>query len=123
MLEQPTTAPFVVPVTVPPSKPERLLKEWDELSVGNLRFTVVHTPGHTPGSICLFEPVRKVLFSGDTLFASGYGRTDLPGGDEAQLELSLGRLAALPHDVQVYPGHGPATTIGDEAWLQSYRPG
>jgi len=122
MLEQPSTAPFALPIVIPPSKPERLLREWDEILVGSLRFSVVHTPGHTPGSICLYEPSQRVLFSGDTLFASGYGRTDLPGGDEAALELSLGRLAALPPDVQVYPGHGPATTLGDEAWLQSYRP-
>lgn len=121
MLEQPSTAPFTLAVAIPPSKPDRLLKEWDELVVGSLRFSVVHTPGHTPGSICLFEPTQRVLFSGDTLFASGYGRTDLPGGDEAALEASLGRLGALPPDVRVYPGHGPETTIGAEAWLQGYR--
>ncbi len=122
MLEEPSTAPFALPFVVAPSKPERLLRDQERLALGGLRLTVVHTPGHTPGSICLYEPTEQALFSGDTLFASGYGRTDLPGGDEAALELSLGRLAALPASVRVYPGHGPATTIGAEPWLQSYRP-
>lgn len=119
MLEQPSTAPFALPIVIPPSKAERLLSEGDEIAVGSLRFTVLHTPGHTPGSICLYESSEKALLSGDTLFASGFGRTDLPGGDAAALRRSLARLGALPKDVRVYPGHGPETTIGQEAWLPS----
>ena len=77
-------------------------------------FEILHTPGHTPGSVCLYYPQEKVLFSGDTLFQMGYGRTDLPGGDLHQLIASLTRLMELPEDVKVYSGHGETTTIGEE---------
>ncbi|MCR5533041.1 MAG: MBL fold metallo-hydrolase [Paludibacteraceae bacterium] len=80
----------------------------------DLPFTIIETPGHTPGSVCLYWPEEKVLLSGDTLFCMGYGRTDLPGGDTAQLICSLSRLFDLPSDVTVYPGHGETTTIGAE---------
>ena len=77
-------------------------------------FTVIPTPGHTPGSVCLYFPEDKILLSGDTLFQMGYGRTDLPGGNIGQLIASLERLFALPPDVRVYPGHGDPTTIAAE---------
>ena len=76
--------------------------------------SLISTPGHTPGSVCLYWPEEKVLLSGDTLFRGGYGRTDLPGGDTAQLISSLQHLATLPPETQVFPGHGEATTIGSE---------
>lgn len=75
---------------------------------------VLPTPGHTPGSVCLYWPDEKVLLSGDTLFCMGYGRTDLPGGSYADLMHSLNILFNLPSDVIVYPGHGESTTIGAE---------
>jgi len=78
-------------------------------------FTVLHLPGHTPGSIGLWDKKAGVLFSGDTLFCGNYGRTDLPGGNEAQIFASLKRLFALDSGIQVFPGHGPATSIGHEA--------
>ena len=77
-------------------------------------FELLETPGHTPGSICLYWPDEKVLLSGDTLFQMGYGRTDLPGGNMGQLIASLEHLFALPADTLVYPGHGAETTIGEE---------
>ncbi len=83
---------------------------------------MLHTPGHTPGSICLSAPA--FLFSGDTLFAGSIGRMDLPGGDEEQMEASLHRLLELPDETAVYPGHGPATSIGHERnsnpWLEGW---
>ena len=81
---------------------------------GMSELEILHTPGHTPGSICLYWPEEKTLLSGDTLFCMGYGRTDLPGGDTDLLFRSLGQLFALPSDVRVFAGHGEATTIGAE---------
>jgi len=100
---------------------DRLLHEEDPvlLEGTEVRLTVLHTPGHTPGSICLLG--AGVLFSGDSLFAAGIGRVDLPGGDERAMMASLARLAKLDPRLVVYPGHGPATTIGqerrDNPWL------
>lgn len=82
--------------------------------IKNLKFEIINTPGHTPGSVCLYWPEEKVLFSGDTLFCMGYGRTDLPGGNMGQLIGSLEYLFALPGDVHVYPGHGEDTIIAAE---------
>jgi hydroxyacylglutathione hydrolase len=77
-------------------------------------FTVLHLPGHTPGSAAFWDKEEGVLFSGDTLFADGYGRTDLPGGDSSALASSLRRLFALDGSIAVYPGHGGITTIDRE---------
>jgi hydroxyacylglutathione hydrolase len=98
-------------VTVPDGSLE------DGLEVGLYRYParVLHTPGHTQGSVCLhFEPL-KMVFAGDTLFAGSIGRTDLPGGNARQIIESIGaRLLVLPDETRVVPGHGPATTIGAE---------
>lgn len=85
------------------------------LKIGNVAASVIHTPGHTEGSICLYFPQEKTLIAGDTLFAGSIGRTDLPGGSMEKIMSSLHtRLMALPDDTDVIPGHGPATTIGTE---------
>jgi hydroxyacylglutathione hydrolase len=93
---------------------DRLLAEGDVVRPpgSGVELTVLHTPGHTPGSICLLG--EEVLFSGDCLFAGGIGRVDLPGGDERAMMESLTRLVELDPELKVYPGHGPATTIGEE---------
>jgi glyoxylase-like metal-dependent hydrolase (beta-lactamase superfamily II) len=80
-------------------------------------FTVLHLPGHTPGSVAFYDEKAKILFSGDTLFRSGYGRTDLPGGNAAKIMASLKRLFAMDRDIRVCPGHGPVTTIGEETGM------
>jgi len=96
-----------------PPPPERLLKDGDSLDAGDLHFKVLHTPGHTPGGICLLG--EGVVFSGDTLFNYGIGRTDLPGGSYQRLMESIrAKLMVLPDETVVYPGHGPETTIGAE---------
>ena len=96
-----------------PPPPERLLGDGDSIDIGDLHFTVLHTPGHSPGGICLLG--HGVLFSGDTLFNYGIGRTDFPGGSHQQLMNNINtKLMALPDDTVVYPGHGPDTTIGTE---------
>ena len=92
--------------------------EGDEISLAGMTFTVLHTPGHTPGSVCLrFE---DTLFTGDTLFAGGCGRTDLPGGDWNTIRESLRRLADLPGNADVYPGHGESTTLDNERQENPY---
>ena len=96
-----------------PPPPDRLLKDGDSLDVADLHLRVLHTPGHTPGGICLAG--EGVVFSGDTLFNFSIGRTDLPGGSYRQLMESIhSKLMVLPDDTVVYPGHGPETTIGAE---------
>lgn len=97
---------------------DKTLSEGDELTVGELSFTVMETPGHTPGCICLLGD--GVLFSGDTLFCDSIGRVDFPGGDVPAMVQSLRRLAKLPADTAVYSGHGPATTIGREVACNPY---
>lgn len=97
----------------PPTEVDHRLADGDELSAGSARLGVLHTPGHSPGSISLLAP-GDALFSGDTLFFGSVGRTDLPGGDpEAELDSIRRRLFPLG-DLPVYPGHGPATTIDQE---------
>jgi len=87
----------------------------DSVQVGPLEGQVIHTPGHSEGSICLYFPLEKKLIAGDTLFAGSIGRTDLPGGSYEKILRSLhDRVLALPDDTIVIPGHGPATTIGEE---------
>ena len=89
----------------------------DTLSPAGIPFQVLSTPGHTPGSVCLIA--ENYLFSGDTLFAGSRGRTDLPGGSTRAIRESLRRLAALPQDYSVHPGHGESTTL---AWEKQYNP-
>ncbi|HZK25716.1 MAG TPA: MBL fold metallo-hydrolase [Oscillospiraceae bacterium] len=92
---------------------DQLVQDGDQLQVGQLAVTVLATPGHTKGSICLL--VGDALFSGDTLFAGSIGRTDFPGGSASEIITSIKeKLLVLPPTTKVYPGHGPQTTIGTE---------
>jgi len=116
-LARPESTLLRLPYTIPPSTPTVLLQEGDVLALGPTSFTVWHTPGHTPGSCCLYAEAADLLFSGDTLFDQGMGRTDLPGGDEVQLYASLRRLADLAPTTRFYPGHGPDSTIEDQGWM------
>lgn len=101
--------------------PDRLLEDGMLLSFGKQQLRVIHTPGHTPGGCCLYLELEQKLISGDTLFADGVGRTDLPGGSHVQLVDSIRtRLFTLPPQVQVWPGHGPATTIAHEQQHNPY---
>jgi hydroxyacylglutathione hydrolase len=114
--------PLWAPFEIPPSVPAVELAEGGEIRFGSIRLAVLHTPGHTPGSVCLQASDDGLLFSGDTLFAGGWGRVDLPGGSAEAIVESLGRLAGLEPIVAVLPGHGPATTIARERpWLDGVR--
>lgn len=94
-------------------EPHRLLHGGEQLQIGDLQLQVIHTPGHSPGGICLLT--EDTLFSGDALFAGSIGRTDLPGGSQEQLVRGIReKLLTLPPETSVYPGHGPATTIARE---------
>ena len=110
------------PVDVPKSTADDLIAEGALTYLRDLELKALHTPGHTEGSTSFYLPREGVLFSGDLLFAGNVGRIDLPGGDATQMEASLARVAALPPETRVFPGHGPATTIGDElGWLRGFR--
>lgn len=86
----------------------------EEIEVCGIRFRVLHTPGHTRGSVCFYDGENGALFCGDTLFCAGFGRMDLYGGSPAQMRASLRSLFELPGDTRAYCGHGPSTTIADE---------
>lgn len=91
------------------------MKNMESIGFGETTFRIIHTPGHTPGHVCLYEPQSKSLFTGDTLFKESIGRTDLPGGDYSWIMKSiLEKIVPLGGDVTIYPGHGPKSTIGHE---------
>ncbi len=109
---------FPPPFEIPPSVPAVELAEGGIVRFGAIRLRVLHTPGHTEGSVCLLDDDEGLLFSGDTLFRGGWGRVDLPGASPEAMVQSLDRLSRLEETVRVYPGHGPETTIGRELpWL------
>jgi glyoxylase-like metal-dependent hydrolase (beta-lactamase superfamily II) len=120
----PLQAQMIGLATPPSTQIDHHLAEGDELGAGEIRIRVHHTPGHTPGSLCFHLPNDEAkLFSGDTLFMRGIGRTDLWGGSFEEIMDSLhGKVMALPDETLVIPGHGPVTTIGAERtgnpWLQ-----
>jgi len=92
-----------------------ILNDADEVEFAGVKLKVFHTPGHTPGGICLYSENEDLFFAGDTLFADSVGRTDIPGGDHDLLITSIKtKLLVLPDETKVLPGHGPATTIGQE---------
>jgi glyoxylase-like metal-dependent hydrolase (beta-lactamase superfamily II) len=103
----------------PPPDPDGLLADGDEIDVDGVKLRVIHTPGHTPGSVSFY--VNGLLFSGDTLFQGSIGRTDLPGGDyDLEMSSIVDRLLALPDDTIVLPGHMAQTTIGQERQRNPY---
>ena len=99
----------------PPPVPSDFLEDGMWIEFGKSKLQVIYTPGHSPGGLCFYSPDNKFVISGDTLFAESIGRTDLPGGDYDTLMESLKKLTEiLPDNTEVYPGHGPQTTIGHE---------
>jgi len=110
-----TQAAWLGVATPETAAPDASLADGMKVEVAGLSGQVVHTPGHTQGSVCLHFAAMKLLVAGDTLFAGSIGRTDLPGGNGRQILDSIhSRLLVLPEETRVIPGHGPQTTIGDE---------
>jgi hydroxyacylglutathione hydrolase len=99
-------------------KPHHLWKDNEKIPLGQLNFTILHTPGHSPGSVCLYEPHHAVLFSGDTLFKGSIGNLSFPTSQPAKMWPSLAKLERLPPETKVYPGHGAMTIMENELkWL------
>lgn len=106
------------PIAIEPSTPDTLIGEGDTVALGEHTFAVLFLPGHDPGHIVLYSAPDALIMGGDVLFPGGHGRIDIPGASEADMIASLKRLAALPDDVTVYPGHGLPAQIGNErGWL------
>ena len=109
-------------IQVPPASADDLIDEGPLRYVADIALIAMHTPGHTEGSTCFYIAAEKAVFSGDVLFKGNVGRVDLPGGDAREMEKSLARVATLPPETRVYPGHGETTTIGAElSWLRGFR--
>jgi glyoxylase-like metal-dependent hydrolase (beta-lactamase superfamily II) len=103
------------------TKADYLLEDGQLIEAAQIRLKVLHTPGHTPGGICLYSADEGIVFAGDTLFAGSVGRTDFPGGNTKQLLKSIKeKLLPLPDNTKIYPGHGPATTIAEEKKFNPY---
>jgi glyoxylase-like metal-dependent hydrolase (beta-lactamase superfamily II) len=114
--------PLYAPFEIPPCVPAVELAEGGEVRFGRIRLRVLHTPGHTEGSVCLLDADRGDLYSGDTLFPGGWGRVDFPGGSADEMVASIARLAELEDRLHVLPGHGSATTIGRERpWMEMVK--
>jgi len=109
-------------IVVPPASADDLIDDGPLRFVADIDLVALHTPGHTEGSTCFYLASEKTLFTGDVLFKGNVGRVDFPGSDPQAMERSLERVAALPADTRVYPGHGLPTTIGAElSWLRGFR--
>ncbi len=102
---------------IPGREPDGFLAEGDEVMVGQVGLKVLHTPGHAPGQICLYNEAEGILFCGDLLFRGAMGSIALPTAEPERMWSSLARVAKLPGETVVYSGHGPSTTIGAEGWL------
>ncbi len=107
--------PLFFPVRA--AKPDYLIEDGGKISIGSLECIVLHTPGHSPGGVCYYFPVQKVLFSGDTLFAGTIGNLSLPTASAPRMWESLRKIARLPPDTRIVPGHGKDTVLSKETWI------
>jgi len=115
LLRNPGLQAFMLPWPIPPVEPDDIFKSDTAIECGSLHFDLLHVPGHTPGHVCIYSSSNNTLFSGDVLFAGSVGRYDRPGASWEALLASIRMLMErLPPETIVYPGHGPATTLGRE---------
>lgn len=120
-LREPGSDQLPLLISIRGVEPDFCVEEKDEVFVGKLCLEVIHTPGHSPGSVCYYLKEQGFLFSGDTLFQGSFGNLHLPTGEEDKMWYSLEKLAALPPETQVMPGHGEETTIAQESWLKNAK--
>lgn len=118
LFADPTAGRTDIPFVIEPVTLDQRLADGDRLSVGGIELLVLHTPGHTPGSICLWIDDEEILFTGDTLLKGGAGYLERPESDPLALATSIRRLSEYPSATELYPGHGAPTTIGAETWLE-----
>ena len=104
---------YDIKMQMPAGTPERLLEDGDEITLGNEVIKVISTPGHSKGSVCYYIPGERTMFTGDLLFAQGYGRADLHGGNAFTLRTSLCALRKYPKNITIYPGHGESALLGN----------
>jgi glyoxylase-like metal-dependent hydrolase (beta-lactamase superfamily II) len=116
-LEKPGSDGLPCWISIKSVKADHILHEGEQLTLGQLVFNVIHTPGHSAGSVCFYEPTHLKLLSGDTLFKGSIGNISFPTSQPDLMWTSLDKLSLLPPETQVYPGHGPSTTIANENWL------
>ncbi|MDE3045459.1 MAG: MBL fold metallo-hydrolase [Verrucomicrobiota bacterium] len=116
-LEQPGSDGIPLFFSIQGETADSFLEEGMAVEVGELSLRVIHSPGHSPGSVCFYLPEQKILFSGDTLFRGSIGNLHLPTAQPLKMWGSLRKLAALPSETRVIPGHGCDTTLGEESWL------
>lgn len=109
------------PMAIQPVIPDEFFQDSMHITLGTITMQVIHTPGHSPGGVVLFFPKEKTLFSGDTLFKDNIGTISLPLANPEDMWKSLKKIAVLPEDVLVYPGHGNTTSIGKEKWIANAR--
>ncbi len=115
MMRDPNGMVIPPPEKIEPVEVKEVLSDGNELLFGRIRLKVIHTPGHSLGSICVYDEAAGVLFTGDTLFAGSIGRVDLPTGSMEEISKSIpDKIMTLPDEVKIYPGHGPDSTLGRE---------
>lgn len=121
-LQQPGADALPCWIQITGVNPDAFLEEGMEVKVGDCTFQVLHTPGHSPGCVCLFEPLQHVLFSGDTLFKGTIGNLSFPTSQPSLMSSSLMKLAGLPPETRVFPGHGASTTIqAEREWIPDVK--
>jgi hydroxyacylglutathione hydrolase len=119
-LIDPVSVMFSLPFTIPPGKADGYVEDGQELSIGQLKVKVIHTPGHAPGHVSYYLPEKHVLVGGDLIIMKSVGRTDLPDSDPDQLNESIRAIMRLPPETFLLPGHGPARTLREEAEDNEY---
>ncbi|MEX1012998.1 MAG: MBL fold metallo-hydrolase [Waddliaceae bacterium] len=120
-LEEPGSDGMILWLAIVAVQPDHFFEDGMELNAVESTWTVIHTPGHTPGSVCFFNKEEKILITGDTLFRGSIGNISFPTAQPERMWVSIDKLAALPDETKVYPGHGVETTIGAETWLPNTR--